>query len=50
MEAEETEIPETEILQEIIIAVEILQNLPIEIGGLTIGEIKKCSYKFIDEN
>jgi hypothetical protein len=50
VEVEETEILETEILQEIIIAVEILQNLPIEIGGLTIGEIKKCSYKFIDEN
>ena len=50
MEAEETEILETEILQEIIIAVEILQNLPIEIGGLTIGEIKKCLLGLIDKN
>jgi len=40
VEVEETEILETETLQEIAIAVEVLQNLPIEIEDLTIEGIK----------
>ena len=50
MEAEETEVLETGILQEIIIVIEILQNLPIGIGGLTIEEIKKYSSRIIDKS
>ena len=47
---EETEILETETLQKIVIVVEVLQNLPIEIEGLMIGEIKQWSSKIIDIN